>query len=471
MISPPPQKRLIKLLFKILMMSAVAHIAMLILFGGYTVYRYVISSGADFEEPPAVIDETPPPTSVEVSIQRPSAAIMPGRELTMQSVGSIAVPALAGNIGGLQESFAIADAGGDFGSLRLGGASSLGLGISEITVFGIRDSGERILFAVDAGRNMMLDSKGGLHSYNAIKEELIRLINGLSPGTLFNVIVFEGTSNRSSAFRPTLVPAIPTNFEVLSRWFMPINQRADAIGLGPGNIPIGQALTEHPVGQTFAQSNARRWPPQPWLTQIALEQNADLIYVITANWQGFTTMVREITDRETEQIARDRARLEATSAFQRELRLYLEEEATVWQQIRAKEAAEAAERRRRNLPPRIWFHAGEGRHAFNEKRRAYDIAMRHRDPRPVELFWPQESTRYRHDARAMEDYFRSYLRIFYRNENKPVPRMNLILFLAEAEDLPRETVEGIRGFLRHFNNGRFRELRGLAAIQATTTER
>jgi hypothetical protein len=248
MISPPPQKRLIKLLFKILMMSAVAHIAILILFGGYTVYRYVISSGADFEEPPAVIDETPPPTSVEVSIQRPSAAILPGRELTMQSVGSIAVPALAGNIGGLQESFAIADAGGDFGSLRLGGSTSLGLGISEITVFGLRDSGERILFAVDAGRNMMLDSKGGLHSYNAIKEELIRLITGLSPGTLFNVIVFEGTSNRSSAFRPTLVPAIPTNFEALSRWFMPINQRADAIGLGPGNIPIGQALTEHPVG-------------------------------------------------------------------------------------------------------------------------------------------------------------------------------------------------------------------------------
>lgn len=63
MISQPPKKRLSKRLLEILAISAVAHLAILILFGGYTVYRYVIPSAADFEEPPPMIEETPPPTS------------------------------------------------------------------------------------------------------------------------------------------------------------------------------------------------------------------------------------------------------------------------------------------------------------------------------------------------------------------------------------------------------------------------
>lgn len=469
MISQPPKKRLSKRLLEILAISAVAHLAILILFGGYTVYRYVIPSAADFEEPPPMIEETPPPTSVEVSIQRPPPASLPGRDLAVQAVGSIAINAVPASALGFQESFFVADTSTTSGmsSLRLGGSSSIGLGVSEISVFGIRDSGERILFAVDTGRNMLLDSKGGLYSYNAIKEELIRLINGLSPGTLFNVILFEGTRRPSVLFRPSMVPAIPQNFDAFNRWFMPINQRADQVGLTGTGIPVSRALVSHPVGQTFA-ANDERWPPQPWLIQNALEQDADLIYVITANWGGFSNLLRTITERELQQIERDKARLEATSAFQREHAAHMEEKTRLREVIRQREAAEAAERRQRNLPPRVWIHNSvDSRHGFHERRRAYDIPMRNRDPRPAELFWPRESPIYRHEPRQVEDYFRNYLRAFYRDQNKPIPRMNVILFLAEDEELSRERVTEIRSFLRHFNNGQMRELRGLAAIQAS----
>lgn len=469
MISQPPKKRLSKRLLEILAISAVAHLAILILFGGYTVYRYVIPSAADFEEPPPMVEETPPPTSVEVSIQRPRSANLPSRDIAVQAVGSIAVQSVPTAVMGFEESFVIGDTRSTSGisSLRMGAASSIGLGISEISVFGVRDSGERILFAVDAGRNMLLDSKGGLYSYNAIKEELVSLISGLSPGTLFNVILFEGTRRPSVAFRPTMVPAIPQNFDAFNRWFAPINQRVDNLGLTGSGIPVRRALESHPVGQTFA-ANDERWPPQPWLTHNALEQDTDLIYVITANWGGFTNLRRKITEREQQQIDRERARLEATTAFQRAITAHMEEKTRLREVIRQREAAEATERRQRNLPPRVWIRASaDSRRGFHERRRAYEITMRTTDPRPVELFWPRESPIYRHEPRLVEDYFRNYLRVFYRDENKPIPRMNVILFLAEDEELTRERVAEIRGFLRHFNNGRMRELRGLAAIQAS----
>jgi hypothetical protein len=465
MISEKPKNRFRALLINIFLISAAAHVVALVLFGGYTVYRYVISPGAQFDEPPPAIEEAPPPASVEVAIQRPRATSeLPRGELRMQTVGSIAVSSVATDIPSMRESFVVADAGvGGLAGARLGGSASLGLGISDISVFGVRDQGERILFVVDAGRNMVVDAKGGLNSYNAIKEEIIRLTGDLSPGTVFNVLLFESTSSRVERFNSEMLAATPDNINRFRQWFMPINQTANRIGVRTHNVRPANT-SDNEVGNTIRSYHAQG-SPQVSLTQVMLEQNADLIYVITSEWGGFTRLRRPPNEREAAAIQRENeviSRRRASAEYQRQLQAYNEARQQAARQVHEREVRERADRERRGLPPRIWRSG-----SLDEKMREYNIsiAVEH----PDRSLPPRNApTTFHLEARQIESYFRDYLRDNFRAENRAIPRINLILFLAEDEQVSRSVVDNIRNYLRMFNNGRFRELRGLAAIQASS---
>lgn len=464
MISEKPKNRFRTLLINIFLISAAAHVVALVIFGGYTVYQYVISPPAQFEEPPPSIEEAPPPASVEVAIQRPRASDLPRGELRMQTVGSIAVAAVATDIPAMRESFVVADAGmAGLAGARLGGSASLGLGISDISVFGVRDQGERILFVIDAGRNMVVDAKGGLHSYNAIKEEIIRLTGELSPGTVFNVLLFESTSNRVERFNSEMLAATPDNVNRFRQWFMPINQNANRIGVRTHNVRPTNTL-DNEIGNTIRSYHAQG-SPQIALTQVMLEQNADLIYVITSEWAGFSRLRRPPNEREAAAIQRENElinRRRASSEYQRQLQQYNEARQAVARQVHEREMRERADRERRGLPRRIWRTG-----SLAEKMREYNITMS--VEHPDRSLPPRNApTAFFFEAREIESYFRNFLRENFRGQNRPIPRINLILFLAEDEQVSRPVVDNIRNYLRMFNNGRFRELRGLAAIQASS---
>ncbi len=465
MISEKPKNRFRALLINIFLISAAVHVVALVIFGGYTVYRYVISPGAQFDEPPPSIEEAPPPASVEVAIQRPRASSeLPRGELRMQTVGNIAVAAVASDVPTMRESFVVADAGmGGLAGARLGGSANLGLGISDISVFGVRDQGERILFVIDAGRNMVVDAKGGLNSYNAIKEEIIRLTGDLAPGTVFNVLLFEATSNRVERFNSEMLAATPDNINRFRQWFMPINQNANRIGVRTHNVRQTNT-TDNEIGNVIRSYHAQG-SPQIALTQIMMEQNADLIYVITSEWGGFSRLRRPPNEREAAAIQRENElinRRRASSEYQRQVQAYNEARQQVARQVHERELRERADRERRGLPPRIWRTG-----SLEEKMSEYNItiSVEHPDrslpPRnaPTSFFF---------EAREIESYFRDFLRDNFRGQNRAIPRINLILFLAEDEQVARPVVDNIRNYLRMFNNGRFRELRGLAAIQASS---
>jgi hypothetical protein len=465
MISKKPQNRLVKTLINIFLISAAAHVVLLIIFGGYTVYRYVTSPPAQFEEPPPSSEETPPPASVEVTIQRPRETELPRTELRMQAVGSIAVSTVGADMPAMQESFMVADMGtGGMGGMRLSGGGSLGLGVSEISVFGIRDQGERILFAIDAGRNMMVDAKGGLFSYNAIKEEIVRLTGTLAPGTVFNVLIFEshGNSRRVNRFSPTMLAATPDNIDRFRKWFMPFNQTIDQLGTRGSNARPSNTL-DNAIGKVIAGYHGQGYP-RISLTHVMLEQNADLIYVISSEWSGFSGLRRPPNDRELASILRENEllnRRRATAGFQRDLQLYAAALQAAIEAVNTRETQEAANRKRQGLPPRVW----RSNHIV-EKFREYNISID--VPHPQSALPPRTSpTTFSFEQREIEAYFREYLGQNFRSKNLPVPRINLILFLAENEDVSRPVLDNIREYLRMFNNGRFRELRGLAAIQAS----
>ena len=103
----------------------------------------------------------------------------------LNKIPDIKMPEIVGVKGGLGSS------GGG-----LGGAASLGFSMPEIDMFGIRGKGEKVFILLDASDEMMYDEMGGIPAYTIIKNELIKVLGGLPPTTLFNVSVFASMHRR-----------------------------------------------------------------------------------------------------------------------------------------------------------------------------------------------------------------------------------------------------------------------------------
>ncbi|TVP81990.1 MAG: hypothetical protein EA353_00965, partial [Puniceicoccaceae bacterium] len=291
------------------------------------------------------------------------------------------------------------------------------------------------------------DAKGGLHAYNAIKEEIVRLTSSLAAGTLFNVVVFDSTQSRIDQFQPGLVAATPQNVERLRTWFDPINRDPRNLGVRRDSAKPTNVI-DHPVGQMIAD-NSFYQNAQPRLTNVILEQNVDLVYIITSEWRGFSRLRREPNDREKA----DWERRRQTSAYRNQLARYEEEQPELRRKVAEAEARENAARAARGQPPRVWRHGW-----VHEKARHYGIEY---TPNPE---WQYQ---FFEEPRVVESYFRQFLQQEYREKNRPIPRFNIIMFLSENEEFSRDDQDRLRSFLRYFRNGRFRELRGLAAIESS----
>jgi len=79
---------------------------------------------------------------------------------------------------------------------------------------------------------------------------------------------------------------------------------------------------------------------------------------------------------------------------------------------------------------------------------------------------PASDNRYHEPGRNVEEYFRQVILQEYRRKGRTVPRINMIQLLAEDAQVNRDEINSIRNSLRHFRNGRVREVRGLAAIRS-----
>ena len=93
----------------------------------------------------------------------------------------IKMPEISGITGGI----------GVTASTGLDGAGGVGFSMPEIEVFGVRSKGEKVFIALDSDALIMRDEVGGMRAYTIIKEELARIIEGLSPTTLFNLAVYD----------------------------------------------------------------------------------------------------------------------------------------------------------------------------------------------------------------------------------------------------------------------------------------
>ncbi|MBJ7259095.1 MAG: VWA domain-containing protein, partial [Chthoniobacterales bacterium] len=100
-----------------------------------------------------------------------------------------------------------------------------GKGGSAVNFFGISDMATRVVIVVDAS-DTMFDRQPG--KFAAVKQEAIKLVNGLGINTLFNLIIYEGGS---VAMLPEVQPATDANKKKAVAWIESVDGGGDKRGM------------------------------------------------------------------------------------------------------------------------------------------------------------------------------------------------------------------------------------------------
>lgn len=453
MISKPRKRKLNPMLFNVLLISGGLHVVALLVLGGITVVKFVIPDEAKFEEPPEMVEEEPPP-DVKVEIKPKAAPQQQAmRNLSMQQVGNIAVSAVDVALPSMEESFTVsAGLGGMGGGGGLLGNTqgSIGIGMSDVSVFGLKTRAERILFVIDANRQMVTDKKGGLNSYRVIKDEITDMVGNLSAGTLFNVMIVD--RRKGKIFKPQLVPAGQEVHQQLIEWMRPINADARNPGLegvrGAARETI-QALPDEPVHQAIKWSG-QRGNETAFITQVALEQNIDAIFMIFGYHRGFERVRRQPTERESAEWERTTS----SRKYQNQLAEYRKELPAMRKRVNEKIARINEKRKERGQPPRVV----DNRHGIRSIAKELNLEW--------ETDHPGFQTPYFLEQRAVERYFNSLIEEIYESKDQTPPSLNVMLFLAGDEEMRGSWEDQLDDYVDFFG-GDYRIIRGLDEIKSS----
>ncbi|MDG1301769.1 MAG: hypothetical protein P8R37_09305 [Opitutae bacterium] len=443
MLSPAKNRKMNPLLVKVIFISVAFHLLAGLILGSYIVVKAVLPSEAQFEEPPVVEqEEPPPPVKVQIKPQQPKQ--QQAQRLSMRPVANIAVANVDINLPDMDQSFTVSSGlGGMGGGSLLGGTrGNIGMGLSDVSVFGLKTRAERILFVIDANRQMVTDKKGGLNSYKIIKDEITDMVGNLSAGTLFNVMLQDRT--KTMLFKPQLVSAGSEVHQQLIQWINPINASATEVGLE------GNRLAKRPKLKTLPDEAVHKVLPYGWggnetgfITQVALEQGVDAIFFISGYHRGFETFRRHPNEREQAEWERKIAKPD----YIKQLAKHKAEIAQMQARIKATMAKIDADRKKKGQPPRV----------LNQRHGVYSNA------RELGIKWttnhPGHRPSYEIKDHDVLKYFRKLVDELYENDEKTVPSVNVVLFLAGDEDLRKEWKTQLDKYVRFFR-GKNRVIRG-----------
>ena len=453
---PVEQKRKMNpMLMKVIVVSVLVHVVLAFVAGVITVANIVIQEETQFEEPPAV-EEVEPPKEVKVQIKQQQAPKMQSQSLAMRPVANIAVANVDVNLPDMADSFTVSEGLGGIGSggSLLGGTSgSIGMGISNVSVFGLKTRAERILFVIDTNRQMVTDKKGGLNSYQVIKDEITDMVGNLSAGTLFNVMLHD--RNRTMLFKPQLVSAGADTHQQLIRWIAPINSDANNPGLEGvrgASRPSLPTLADDPVNDALPISH--RGNDTGFITQTALEQGIDAVFFITGYHQGFEAVRRRMTEKE--QKAWDKKI--SDSKYIKQLAAHKLEIPQMEARIKAELTKQNAERAKKGMPPRVL----DRRHGVYTASQELGMQWKVRHPGHT----PNPAV----DPKNVAKYFKELNRVLYDDRDKPIPSLNVVLFLAEDEAFTKQAEKQLKDYVR-FYRGKHRIIRGEKEIKSARSSK
>jgi len=145
----------------------------------------------------------------------------------------------------------------------------------KIHVFDIDALGEKLLFLIDVEPQLMIDSRGGMLTYNVIKQEVIKLVQGLPSGILFNAILFHDEGMH--AWKPSLQSATAGNKQDFTEWLTPVNATKAEVGLPEGGSNFKPNLWADEFPQRLF-TRSRGGNAKTLVALGALEMKPDVIY-------------------------------------------------------------------------------------------------------------------------------------------------------------------------------------------------
>lgn len=407
----------------VIVASLVIHVAGLLILGGISIYNTIKPEEASFEAPPP---EAPKEDNNKMRMQVRMEQNQKHSQRVTQKI-SVA-PSASRNLSALSVDVPlvnthIATGVGRGGSIGKGlGEGTIDLSRSAVNFFGIKSEGERILFIVDASKYILEDRKGGLLAYEIVKSEISSMVSSLAPGTLFNVLFYSGRN--TYAFAPSPIAATQSNKARLANWVTPINSNVKAIGV-KNNTQL-QRKDIQPMG-----TKAREWPRA---VQIALEQKADAIFLLTSRWQHHP---RNLKPEEKEKWLRKKGWTEEDDekwkAYEKEARAWLK--------------TENEKRKEAGKPPRIVHWIG--------------IIIRELHPKvkvkPDPAFSVEEVT----------DHITDASRTIAKELGRERAPINVVLFQGKNEKKDNKDVRRFKDVARK-NRGKFRVLFGLEQLKSIT---
>jgi len=433
------------------------HVIALVVFGGFTLYEAIRPTDPTFDEPPPAekIERVKLEYKVRMQEQQKKSA-RPKQKLQVRSVENVTMPDVSIQVPTLGDTGNIGRfGGGNFGDLGDGGGLDVG-GVS-VELFDIKAKGEKFLFVIDVNKDLLQDSKGGIPTYDVIKEDLTRLIMDLPSGILFNVMLFD--RGRVELWRPNLVAASKANKESFSKWLEPINSSAQNVGVRNRNYTPKSWNTE--LAQNLLGTQWKRGNEIFVATMGILEQRPDAVYLFTDELPSMgPASYRDASKREAvEEEYLDRledAGFSSIAAYEAARKSSVDK---VRDRIANIKRNEANKRKSSGLPPRVYSRA-EGQ----ELRQKVRNDLIKNDPEfvaPIYRNWIESS----YSEREMESFFERLMRLEYDQNSAQRPALNAIIFKGEDEEWTDEQDDNVDDFVDYFD-GEYRVLKGLGAIDS-----
>ncbi|HMP91068.1 MAG TPA: hypothetical protein PJ991_12765 [Kiritimatiellia bacterium] len=409
------------LLYKVIVLSLLLHVGLILLASPLVLYSYFFKREVNFEPPPEV-ERTIEPRKLEYKVHVQETQKRSGRpqvqpRLTADRLSELSLPDLKIEVAPIKNqniprmvNFASAGIGTGLGDGQ--GNEGLSLGQSSVNFFGVRARGERVFILVDVSTSMLEDIRGGYNGFRLVREELARLIRGLSPGTFFNVGAFAHSYDQ---FKDNMVLASSDNKQAAISWLAKYNTPGGKTETHTSNTELAVEVDTYKVGRADKGGSTR----QDLAIAAAMSQGADALFMIT---DGQPRLMRHLTDEEWD----DWKKRYWTDAEVKRVERDRE------QQLKALED-ENRRRARRGLPPKVEDE--------------YGIAA---------LRWPEMP------RESMLDYIDALQKKLYLEQRKKTARIYVIGY----ETLPEDEV-----FLRQLarkNGGTFRHLKNLVKQSATT---
>ena len=430
-------KQINRPLFLILGFSIGVHLIGGVIFGGLTIHKWIKAPEQGFKAPPLQHKITPKTVEYKLKVQKRQKSSNRPRpqHIAVTPLSSINIPSLNIQLPEVENRVALGNL--DFDEIGTGlSFNTLGFGASAVNFFGIESQGERIIFIVDARKNLLKDDKGGLHAYRIIKEEITKRVGQLSSETLFNILLYE--NRKIELFRPQMVSATRQNKQKVAEWIQPINEDPKRLGVRNANYKLKDPID--PISSVITNG----WHA----VNVGMEMQADTLFIITDRWNSSATKNIRIPQKEYERRLQKAGWTKEREIERKRAYAEAEKKAKLWL------SEESKRRQSRGLPPRIV----EIKTILHEL--GLDNALPPDKPKPYD--------RTHYSFKKLMQHIKAVAEKQYpHGKRNGKPSVNIILFLGKDEKIPKADLEKIETLTKD-NNGSYRVLRGLKAIKNLT---